>query len=197
MCPKLECAHAVIPEGECCATCATNTPASEDGVGEARGCFFEGDKQFHRAGTVWHPYLPPFGFSRCTTCSCQADTLTVTCSRQACPRLDCPREQQVRPDDLACCKVGIYKGRSPSVFDLTGFFSLQVCGPPPTTKPPKAFDPEQPQDGGVERTDFDVLAEGGCEWKNEVHENGHVWNPRVQPYGEVRCVQCTCKVQPF
>ena len=147
MCPKLECAHAVIPEGECCATCATNTPASEDGGGEARGCFFEGDKQFHRAGTVWHPYLPPFGFSRCTTCSCQADTLTVTCSRQACPRLDCPREQQVRPDDLACCKVGIYERRSPSVFDLTVFSLSRFAVPLRRRSRRRLLTPNSPRTG--------------------------------------------------
>lgn len=35
----------------------------------------------------------------------QVDTLKVECHSQKCPRLDCPSEQQVRPDSLACCQV--------------------------------------------------------------------------------------------
>ena len=35
----------------------------------------------------------------------QADTLKVECHSEKCPRLDCPPEQQIRPDALACCKV--------------------------------------------------------------------------------------------
>ena len=34
------------------------------------GCEFEGDNKFHPAGSRWHPYLPPFGFSKCAICVC-------------------------------------------------------------------------------------------------------------------------------
>ena len=37
---------------------------------EQRGCNFEGDGKFHPAGSRWHPYLPPFGFSKCAVCVC-------------------------------------------------------------------------------------------------------------------------------
>ena len=35
-----------------------------------QACWFEGDKQFHLAGSKWHPYIPPWGFSRCALCTC-------------------------------------------------------------------------------------------------------------------------------
>ena len=37
---------------------------------ESRGCYFEGDKQYHAYGSMWHPYLPPFGYMLCTLCTC-------------------------------------------------------------------------------------------------------------------------------
>ena len=33
-------------------------------------CFFEGDKRHHRVGTVFHPYVMPFGYQKCAVCSC-------------------------------------------------------------------------------------------------------------------------------
>ena len=33
-------------------------------------CFYPGDKRHYRAGTVWHPYIPPTGYSTCVTCTC-------------------------------------------------------------------------------------------------------------------------------
>ena len=51
------------------------------------------------------------------------------------------------------------------------------------------------QDQASARTDGEVLEEGGCEWRGEVHENGAVWHPRVLPYAGVKCVECKCKVQ--
>ena len=46
-----------------------------------------------------------------------------------------------------------------------------------------------------ERTDEDVLNDGGCKWRSEAIENGHTWSPRVLPFGEANCVTCTCKVR--
>lgn len=33
-------------------------------------CYYPGDKRHYRAGTVWHPYIPPNGYSTCVTCTC-------------------------------------------------------------------------------------------------------------------------------
>ena len=100
--PNPKCDNPIIPEGECCASCL-----SSEVVQSEAGCYFEGDKKFHLAGTRWHPYIPPWGFSRCAVCFCGADTLKVECHSKQCPNLNCPSELQVRPDQLACCKVNL------------------------------------------------------------------------------------------
>ncbi len=62
--------------------------------------------------------------------------------------------------------------------------------------PSSPGDPDRPHDmPGSERTDADVLADGGCDWRGDVYENGDTWHPRVLPYGEVKCVECKCKVR--
>ena len=33
-------------------------------------CFFEGDQRMHRLGSVFHPYLVPFGYQKCAVCAC-------------------------------------------------------------------------------------------------------------------------------
>ena len=107
--PRAGCSQPIILEGECCATCQDDILVNTDSDGEdAPGCYFDkGDhKKYHKAGTKWHPYIPPFGFSRCATCTCDANTLEVVCASKQCPPLECPREQRVRPDKLACCMVG-------------------------------------------------------------------------------------------
>ena len=108
--PRAGCSQPIILEGECCATCQDDILVNTDSDGgeEAPGCYFDkGDhKKYHKAGTKWHPYIPPFGFSRCATCTCDANSLEVVCASKQCPPLDCPREQRVRPDKLACCMVG-------------------------------------------------------------------------------------------
>ena len=45
-----------------------------------------------------------------------------------------------------------------------------------------------------EKTDEEVLEEGGCDWRGKVYGNGATWKPRVLPYGEMKCVECKCKV---
>ena len=85
--------------GDTAASQSTNNNSS------SRGCFFEGDKQFHGAGTKWHPYLPPFGFDRCSLCTCRVDTLNITCQRNvACPPLSCPEYEAFRENPMDCCK---------------------------------------------------------------------------------------------
>lgn len=175
LCPATSCSNPVIPEGECCATCPDHGNSSSTSSSQQQGCYLNGDKQFHLAGSKWHPYIPPWGFSRCTICSCPPDTLQVECHTKKCPQLDCPAELQSKQDALTCCKACV--------------------DPPPmaSTEPPTTPDPEQLQDMGVERNDEDVIREGGCLWRDETYENGHVWSPRVLPYGEVNCVTCRCK----
>ena len=49
-------------------------------------------------------------------------------------------------------------------------------------------------DMGRERSGLDILASGGCAWKGNYHENGESWHPHVMPWGEMKCVTCSCKV---
>ncbi|CAB4057349.1 CHRD [Lepeophtheirus salmonis] len=100
VCPETDCDNPMILEGECCATCPTDVTSDN-----SLGCVFSGDKKFHIAGTRWHPYIPPFGFSRCAVCTCDAGTLQVKCRSQQCPKLNCFGNKQIRPNILSCCKI--------------------------------------------------------------------------------------------
>ena len=55
-------------------------------------------------------------------------------------------------------------------------------------------DPSRPHDMASEKTDEEILDEGGCDWRGKVYGNGATWKPRVLPYGEMKCVECKCKV---
>ena len=71
VCPPTNCSNPIIEEGACCPTC--NSPRVD-----GRGCHFGGDSFFHPAGSRWHPYIPPFGFSRCAICTCKVIYRTKT-----------------------------------------------------------------------------------------------------------------------
>jgi len=173
VCPPTNCSNPIIEEGECCATC--NSP-SVDG----RGCNFGGDSLFHPAGSKWHPYIPPFGFSRCAICTCKESSLTVDCYREECPPLTaCLHAEAIRPNPLACCKVCPKRDET----------SNSVSKAHPVLK----SDPHKLNDMAMARTGLDILASGGCSWKGLYHENGESWHPTVMPWGEMKCVSCECK----
>jgi chordin len=67
---------------------------------------------------------------------------------------------------------------------------------PEPVSPLSAANPEQPQDMADEWTEEDVLNDGGCRFRDEVFENGALWHPRVEPHGEMKCINCRCKVSP-
>lgn len=56
------------------------------------------------SGSSWHPYLPPNGFDTCAVCTCDANSLEITCPRVQCPPLNCSEKVAYRPDKKACCK---------------------------------------------------------------------------------------------
>ena len=70
LCPTPSCGNPIIQEGECCSTCAADIPPNGNAY-----CEFEGDGRRHLAGTKWHPYIPPWGFSRCAICTCLVSVL--------------------------------------------------------------------------------------------------------------------------
>ena len=47
------------------------------------------------------------------------------------------------------------------------------------------------------RGEVDILSSGGCRFKGDVFENGEEWHPRIQPWGEMRCINCNCKVNIY
>ena len=118
LCPSVTCEKPFLPEGECCPLCNVTTggESGAEAENESGGCFLEGDQVLHPPGSRWHPYIPPFGFSRCATCTCDPESMKVECESQKCPRLDCPADQQIRPDALACCKVKLVLARKFKVY---------------------------------------------------------------------------------
>lgn len=167
ICPPTTCDNPLFLQTECCPSChemIINVTVEEP----VRGCYFEGDKKFHIAGSQWHPYLPPFGFSTCAVCTCQPDTLTVECQKTSCPPLPCPEHKAVRIDPLACCK---------------------------TCKNEVLETPFQIVDGPVsdQANPNDIILEGGCKTRGQIFANGAEWHPTVQPFGEMKCINCNCK----
>ncbi|XP_032781634.2 dorsal-ventral patterning protein Sog [Daphnia magna] len=181
VCPALSCtapSSAVIhPPGDCCPMCENVTKSVTES--SRRGCHFEGDQKFHPAGSRWHPYLPPFGFSKCAVCVCDPLTLKVECTKLTCPPLSCPESEAYRPDPMACCK--------------------QCPAAPATTTPSAAAlsqmlaNKELLGEEAQIRGEVDILSSGGCRFKGDVFENGEEWHPRIQPWGEMRCINCNCK----
>lgn len=101
-CPVLSCppTRRVMTPGSCCMTCQGSrgliTPPGER-------CFLAG-------------FLYTTGMQRtldhCTTCTCHKSY--ITCERTTCPVLNCPREDQMTPED-ECCPVCVkrpYSGKT-------------------------------------------------------------------------------------
>ncbi|XP_022336515.2 chordin-like [Crassostrea virginica] len=99
VCPRLYCNNQVRVDGECCPTCP-ETLSQDNGT-----CFYPGDKRHYRAGTVWHPYIPPTGYSTCVTCTCDKNTLEFRCNHLPCPVLNCPVDNMIRIHRNDCCQV--------------------------------------------------------------------------------------------
>jgi len=179
VCPPTDCPDPIIPQGECCATCNTAL-LQHNGT---KGCNLGDNNRFHPAGSHWHPYIPPFGFSRCAICSCEEASLSVVCKKEVCPVLTaCLASQAVRLDPLACCKT------CPPTIEVIPDPNNARLAPAPERSLDELND--MPGQG---RDNQDILQEGGCQWKGNLHENGDAWHPTVMPWGEMRCVTCTCK----
>ncbi|XP_039959572.1 dorsal-ventral patterning protein Sog [Bactrocera tryoni] len=179
-CPAIQCKpneELVRRDGECCSMCLPQSVATEtESVAEQniRGCRL-GD-QFHLAGAIWHPFLPPNGFDTCTTCTCDALTLEVRCPRMVCPPLPCSEKVAYRPDKKACCKV---------------------CPESKSSRGDKAgpSNPNVLQDQASHKTisTEEILGQGGCKVLNKVYENGQEWHPILASHGEQKCIKCRCK----
>ena len=117
----------------------------------------------------------------------QESSLTVDCFKEECPRLtSCLASEAIRPDPLSCCKV------CPEIPDQsdTDIIETESDTYPVITN----IDSQKLNDMGVERSGLDILTSGGCAWKGNYHENGDAWHPHVVPWGQMKCVTCSCKV---
>ncbi|XP_072174465.1 chordin-like [Diadema setosum] len=169
ICPELECENPVTFPGECCPTCPQ--PEVEEEVDEEEGCYFEGDKKVHRVGTQWHPYIPPFGYSRCVLCTCMPGR-TFNCSRLACPPVDCPKPIRINPND--CC---------------------QVCPEPEPTTPTPTADDTLLQADEVEKgcSFLGEFYRNGAEWHPLVSPFGTMSCVRCRcRNGQAKCKGRTC-----
>ncbi|NP_001310761.1 dorsal-ventral patterning protein Sog-like precursor [Parasteatoda tepidariorum] len=175
ICPKPLCNNPMTMEGECCPFCPSNSNGSSEvdvHKGE-RYCFF--DKKYRPAGIRWHPYVPPFGFSKCSLCTCDPKTLTVKCDRITCPALTCAEKDAYREQDNDCCK------KCPN-----SVLTKAIVIIPPSVG-------HLGDQSGEKSTVKEILNAGGCKFRGQVHRNGDEWHPTIEPYGAEKCVKCHCK----
>jgi len=175
MCPALTCAEQHTLPGACCPVCQNSPAMAQQPTAVAGSCTFAGQQK--PAGSSWHPYIPPNGFDKCITCTCQWDGAAgeyrVSYSKAECPELDCPgREYQ--PRGGACCR----ECREPP--------------PPPAVAASTHRDGEM-RDQGRAPTPQDILQAGGCRKDSKLYRNGDQWNPRIATIGLLPCVTCHCR----
>ncbi|CDW55854.1 chordin [Trichuris trichiura] len=101
VCPQTECVNFVRLPGECCPVCPLENDNSVGG--QKKGCFWQSDGKWHAHGTAWHPYLPPFGYSRCALCTCPHYATEVVCRKTTCSTPSCPPQYRYRENALDCC----------------------------------------------------------------------------------------------
>ncbi|XP_054714640.1 dorsal-ventral patterning protein Sog-like [Uloborus diversus] len=177
ICPDPVCDNPMTIPGECCPFCpGNNTTSLEVNSHRSPGlCYFEADKKYHVAGSRWHPYVPPFGFSRCSLCTCEAKTLNVKCERITCPPLTCAEKESYRDHPRACCK------KCPNSVAVKS----HILGPPSLG--------QLGDQSGEKLTAKEILASGGCKFRGQLYHNGDEWHPTIEPYGAEKCVKCHCK----
>ena len=65
-CPPLKCKKQIKLTDECCPVCQNRFLPEQP---ETAGCRLSANI-FYKATAVWYPFMPPFGFDKCTVCSC-------------------------------------------------------------------------------------------------------------------------------
>ncbi|CAL4104586.1 unnamed protein product, partial [Meganyctiphanes norvegica] len=165
LCPPVTCINPVTVRGECCHICIDTTPPSVESTPE---CKF--NNQSHKLGTLWHPFLPPVGFDKCTTCTCkmgESNQPDTDCWRETCPPLDCDEREYIPPEEDQCC---------------------HTCPPKPTQNP------NHPNDEfSWEEARRQILESGGCERMKVLYNNGDEYHPRIKTYGTQTCITCKCQ----
>ncbi|CAH1773701.1 unnamed protein product [Owenia fusiformis] len=171
ICPKMDCEDPITIEGECCPQCIEQSSLSSE------TCYFNGDQRRHRVGTIWHPYVPPFGYVKCALCSCVPGADEVNCTQNSCPPLNCPDSEAIRLNESDCCKICPAKPPNSVVADTIDVFRNDY----------RADDAAKAQ---IESEDSNP---GSCKWKGDLYNNGDSWHPNVSSVGRIKCITCTCK----
>lgn len=96
-----------------------------------------------------------------------------------CPPLECDQRVAIRPTKRSCCKV------CPSTLQTTS---------KPTGSLVQLAQGDQ-QVNSESGSDIEVLTNGGCSYPvGGPYENGQEWHPKIYSHGEVKCINCKCKV---
>ncbi|CRK91207.1 CLUMA_CG004890, isoform A [Clunio marinus] len=176
-CPPVKCRkdEQLQKKGDCCPVCVGKNSDDSKNNTPQRGCKL--GEQFYKAGSSWHPYLPPNGFDTCAVCTCDIYTLQVSCPRTQCPPLNCSKKVAYRPDKKACCK----RCPDPKVIKETN----------------KDINTEEMKDQGSKYDTLNsptvIMSSGGCKSPMGYHSNGQEWHPVIAPHGEQKCIKCKCK----
>ncbi|XP_031567860.1 chordin-like [Actinia tenebrosa] len=107
VCTPQNCSEAlvVLPD-KCCPVC----PVMESqlirtyaGVNppKIKGCFVDQGSKFYPSGSVWHPYVEPFGYMKCVVCTCLASSNEISCSKVQCAQPKC--KNPVKKHQADCC----------------------------------------------------------------------------------------------
>ncbi|XP_066975982.1 dorsal-ventral patterning protein Sog-like isoform X2 [Macrobrachium rosenbergii] len=171
MCPRLECEEPVTPPGQCCPVC----PNDHDIGRPEKMCDFNDVR--YSVGAVWYPFLPPKGFDKCVTCTCQTSSRgepSVTCARLSCPALVCDESMfEKKPGE--CCPT---------------------CKPPPPEPTVVTGDTDVINNPPLSEDEYraNILDTGGCIYRHKyLAKNGEEWHPRVASFGIYNCITCKCK----
>jgi chordin len=132
-------------------------------------------------------------------CTCDANSLEVSCPRVQCPRLNCSDKVAYRPDKKACCK------RCPDVSQLDFILryliiNLYILQPKPNKDMSNNnANNEEMKDQGSKNGGLNsptvIMASGGCKSHMGYHPNGQEWHPIIASHGEQKCIKCKCKVR--
>uniref|UniRef100_A0A5S6Q694 Chordin n=1 Tax=Trichuris muris TaxID=70415 RepID=A0A5S6Q694_TRIMR len=165
ICPQTDCANLVRLPGECCPACQLK---DDNTVGQ-KGCFWPSDGKWHAHGTTWHPYLPPFGHSRCALCTCPHYATEVICRKTTCSTPPCPPQLRYRENALDCCPK------------CRATVSLPSTSTPLTTQMV------------VDELQSDSST-GSCFFNKHWYPNESVFAPKILHVGSLKCVTCKCQM---